>query len=148
MMDNDNLNIESDEYLYKNLEEDANKVVEEYIPDEDVDSKYMNEKNNIEPEEEKTNLGMISLAILGVSIVMGILGDNLSLGSVVSRALEGFCSICGVVSFILMIYTRIKYRKDIWAKITMWLFIVGFVFTVVAVLLLIWACSSCVGSMG
>lgn len=156
-MDNNELNnIESDEFLYRNLEETKD-VVNNYSLNEDILNEYTNaddvtkeysKKEDDEKLEEKTNLGVISLILLGISILFAVVGDNHVIPIGIRDVFQNLCTWVGGASFLLMIYTRIKYRKDIAAKVAMWLFIIGFIIAVCAILIFIWACTSCVGAMG
>ena len=109
-MDNNDLNnIESDEYLYRNLEE-TKEVVEKYSSNEDILNEYANagdvtkeyaKKEDDEKTDEKTNLGVISLILLGISIFFAAVGDYHAIPIKIRDVLENLCTCVGVASFIL-----------------------------------------------
>lgn len=173
-MDNTNNN---DEFLFRDIEadyngdsmnEDINDVAEdasdaEYNTDETTDGGqfyysqeeaekdyYENDDYTTRVEEnvgnnqiEKTNLGIISFALYFVSGAIAGLASYTNKGAVI----EGIAAMVGLASFVLMIYTRVKFPKDVWGKVTMWLYIVSVGMTIIAAILLLVACFTCASGL-
>ncbi len=179
MEDNNNY-FESDEYLYKNLEEDdsAVKADTENVEDnssaeaendssvevQDSYADYMQEyeqsqteknasrESSLNPDDKddeskpkKTKLGWISLGLLlGSMFIMGAMDNISGLSYKIKDPVNDICSLCAFVSFVLMIYTRIKYPKDRPAKAVMWIMIVTVIIVAISAIILFFACMACV----
>ena len=132
----------TDEYLYRDIEGTTESISEKIFQDE-----------NNEKDEPKTNLGIISLVLLFASLIVPGL-FNAMLSTIGSSMIDGAISVVDTISgcatlasFVLMIYTRIKYPKDRAAKATMWLFVAGFIIFALTMIFIIVACSSCASQL-
>lgn len=106
-------------------------------------------------KEDKTTklLCIISTICLGVCTVgSGIFAGILSaLGSPASEYLgsviESITALCAPASIVLMIIARVRDKKNVYAKVLMWAWIVigilGVIALVVFTLLISWICSVC-----
>jgi len=126
----------SDDYLFKNVEQEQQIAATQL---EQV------------PVEPKTRLGLISMILFICGMVVPFLLNSLIdffMWYSISEAAEVVCGLILLAAFILMIYTRVKYPKDVFGKITMWLFIVAIVFTILLIVFLMVACYSCTTALG
>ena len=119
----------SDEYLFKDIEESVEPV-------------QIQEKE----EDPRTYLGLVALAMFFGAGIVGALTNytrSIEMDSVIQFAE----SVMLIASFVLMIYVRIKYPKDVAAKVLMWIMIVGVVATIIMILVLIVACKTLCSGM-
>lgn len=178
-MDNNNMN--SDEYLFRDIESEGNTQISGYSASESTngyeqkddfdasveqnnyyeqtdahnqfvytqpveqDADYSHTTDGVESDKKetpKTKLGLISFILFICSGVVPAVLSKIGLNEF-GTVLEGLSSIMGLAAFVLMIVTRAKYPKDIWGKVTMWLFIAAFVLSIILIIALIVACTSC-----
>lgn len=122
------------------------------------------DKNAPETPEEKRKGNMfsaISLACsVGSKIMAGLfssssgLFDSLTTGEVSSGIISilsvFFAAIAGLgnlAAFVLMIYVRVKYPKNTFGKVLMWLYIIGLIFYILAIILAVVMCAMCLNTI-
>jgi hypothetical protein len=112
------------------------------------------------PEEKAAGnkMACIGFILLGASFLLngiGVIGfSSLSDASSGSDAASVFRSIfgslgsaSGVASFVFMILTRVKYKKNTLGKILMWIHISFLILAAIGIILLIIACAACVNEL-
>ncbi|MDO5154874.1 MAG: hypothetical protein Q4D51_02815 [Eubacteriales bacterium] len=136
---------------------------------EDKEQKELEQKvQEVAFEEEKktaNKLCLISLICMVLPIVLTIFSivvlalttssDSSEADAIVFNILSAVNGAAVIAAIVLMIYVRIKYPKNIFGKVLMWLYIVIAILIVVAVIVLIVTClvtcQSCMeqcGNMG
>ncbi len=60
--------------------------------------------------------------------------------------LYGVTGLAELAGFVLMVYVRVKYPKNVFGKVLMWIYIIGFILYLVAAIVLLIACISCANS--
>ena len=60
--------------------------------------------------------------------------------------LYGVTGLAELAGFVLMVYVRVKYPKNVFGKVLMWIYIVGFILYLIAAIVLLIACISCANS--
>jgi len=109
-------------------------------------------QNNIEDDVKGNKVAGFSLgfwvlqyALLGVYAVIAMISDTDSSGMIYGLVsiLSGASSLA---SFVLMLIARIKYPKNKLGKVVMWVFIINFIITILAIILFIGVFIQCIGS--
>lgn len=82
-------------------------------------------------------------------------GDTFAVADMVANVMGIFNILCAIAGLVLMIYVRVKYPKNIFGKVLMWLYIVvavtaliAFIIYMVLILVACISCFSCIQSMG
>ncbi|MCQ2516492.1 MAG: hypothetical protein MJ094_06475 [Saccharofermentans sp.] len=85
------------------------------------------------------------IADAGVSIINAFISANTSAN--IAAPLFGFTGMFQLTAIILMIVARVKFPQSVFAKVLMWVYIalvvLAIIFTILAAILLIVACSAC-----
>ena len=55
--------------------------------------------------------------------------------------------ICSLTAFVLMVIVRIKYPKNTFGKVLMWIYIIEIILAIIAIVMLFLACIACVNSL-
>ena len=114
-----------------------------------------------EDDKKANKLCTISLILkYGVGMVLGaIYGVIEGLGSKFNIALNGSgssifewilttCSFAaGIAAFVLMIIVRVKYPKNTFGKVLMWIYIAEIIVAVISMIVLFIMCMSCIDSL-
>jgi hypothetical protein len=124
---------------------------------------YGTDKNAPETEEEKRKgnffSGLSLACTLGGKVLSSIAaaimnGFNYSseildnpLTRVIGTLLAGILGLSELAGFILMIYVRVKYPKNTFGKVLMWLYIIWLIMMVIAAILVIATCVMCVNEL-
>ncbi len=98
--------------------------------------------NNISSNDDnnKANLlGTISLVCLALPFILDkiLMPFSVELKENIISSISGLSLLAGVT---LMIFVRVKYPRNILGKVVMWLFILGFIFFIVCIFLVMFAC--------
>ena len=120
------------------------------IPSSDPQAQPQPSKLNLNQEtpEEKAQANKLCLYSIGCTILGHIAtGLYAALTGEVSSLVGSISSLLGVAGLILMIVVRVKYPKNTFGKVLMWIYIVYFIFAILsiiaAVILFAWFCYSC-----
>ena len=114
----------------------------EEIKDAEIVNNSKSVNNNFVPSEEDEKnanlLCVISLILyFGSSVISGLL---YSISSVTGSYLINIGGLCPLAGIVLMIIARVKYPKNKFAKVLMWLYIILTLLAIIAVILLFAAC--------
>ncbi len=94
--------------------------------------------------------GIAALLMGGFNVLTETAKDSESGNPIItgiSSILGGISSLTEIAAFVMMIVTRVKYPKNVWGKVLMWIYIVLGILIVIGMVLLILACAYCVNEM-
>ena len=124
----------------------CNKCGQAILKNKGVMVNNANNSTNINNDDEKKAniLSAISLIVgFGMDAVITILATFLPKARDVLRSF-GITGSLPILGLVIMIVARVKYPNNKFAKIVMWIYIVGFVITIVAILAIFATCiTSC-----
>ena len=113
--------------------------------------------NNRNSDKKANILCWISLACLIVPFILSpILGkivlstSQTIVGGLFSflSSLIGFCfHIARILGVVLMIYVRIKYPKNVFGKVLMWIYIIVLVIIILFIIFIMVLCNGCIDGM-
>ena len=117
---------------------------EEVKKSEVIDNKIDLEKDK-EDEKNANLLCVISLILyFGSGTISGIFAV---LSSVSGTYISSFTGLCPLAGIVLMIIARVKYPKNKFAKILMWIYIILTLISIIAVIIVIAACVYACGNI-
>lgn len=97
----------------------------------------------------KYGMGLITGVVAGVMSAIG--NPSSSSYSVIASAntvLASLTGIAGLAAFVIMIVVRVKYPKNTFGKVIMWIYIVELILSILAAIILIVACASALSACG
>jgi hypothetical protein len=132
--------------------------VETVTPQENISNNQPEQPKDAFDENDKGN----KLCILSLILKYGVLALSAGIiellynftniisediGDFVISTLFVIIGICSLAAFVLMVIVRIKYPKNLFGKILMWIYIVEIILAIIAIVILFLACMACVNSL-
>ncbi len=125
-----------------------------------INTTTVNSVVNPEDNKKANNLCILSLILkYGVGIVIGIIFSILSsmgnytsssaansIGSAIAVVLYGLSGISEIAALVIMIIVRVKYPKNVFGKVLMWIYIVEIILAMLSIIILFAMCYSIISS--
>lgn len=102
-------------------------------------------KEEVYTKEDNDKANLIS-AISLLCFIAPFLITGLFLNSGLESLVSNLISLLELASFVLMIYVRVKYPKNIFAKVLMWFYIVAITLMIILVAVFFFACFAALAS--
>lgn len=99
-------------------------------------------------EAHKLCAGILLLTYAIPGVLMGIGSMVMTFSETLTNIILELASICPCIAIVLLIAVRIKYPKNFFGKVLMWVFIAHALFGIVAMCMLLWTCGEIMGSCG
>lgn len=106
-----------------------------------------NNVNTLEDDKKANKLCIISLVLKYVpSILIGGVYSAVDSSNSIANALTLLLGLGPLAALILMIYVRVKYPKNTFGKVLMWLYIIEIVFSLIAIVIIMITCAGILNS--
>lgn len=108
----------------------------------------VNINTSVEDDKKANKLCIISLVLKYVPsiIIGGVYGASVDSSNSIANALTLLLGLGPLAALILMIYVRVKYPKNTFGKVLMWLYIIEIVFSLIALVIIMITCAGILNS--
>ena len=96
----------------------------------------------------KYGMGLIVGVTSGVFSTIASSSTSHTAISSINAVLASLSGIAGLGAFVLMIVVRVKYPKNTFGKVIMWIYIIELILSILAAIILIVACASALSAWG
>jgi len=106
--------------------------------------------NNDDSNKKVNTLCWISLACLVVPFILTVFYSSflentaMEKNEILSGIFEFIFTLAEILGVVLMLYVRIKYPKNIFGKVVMWLYIIALVIIILLIIFVITLCDGCI----
>lgn len=120
-------------------------VKETKVEEPKVETQITNTNNTTNEEENKkaNKLCIISLCLKYIpTVISGALYGISSDSNFITNLLICLLGLCPLAAFVIMITVRVKYPKNKFGKIIMWIYIIELILTIISILIIIITCGT------
>lgn len=106
--------------------------------------------NNDDSNKKVNTLCWISLACLIAPFILSVFYSSflentaMEKNEILSGIFEFIFTVAEILGVVLMLYVRIKYPKNIFGKVVMWLYIIALVIIILLIIFVITLCDGCI----
>jgi len=106
--------------------------------------------NNDDSNKKVNTLCWISLACMVVPFILTVFYSSflentaMEKNEILSGIFEFIFTLAEILGVVLMLYVRIKYPKNIFGKVVMWLYIIALVIIILLIIFVITLCDGCI----